>query len=290
MCKNMCWEWWALPLVDMKNVLAFAEAEKCAVGAFSVGNMEMVIGVVRAAEEARVPVIIQIAEKRLSNSPFHLMGPMMVSAAKKSAAPVCVHLDHGLTLDCIDEALGYGFSSVMLDASLLPFEENIAMTRAVIEKARSFGACVEAELGVVGGNEGDTEEHVIAYTDPQKAKEFYEKTGVDALAVAIGNAHGNYLVLPELRFDVLSEINKIVEVPLVLHGGTGITDEMFRTAIDNGIRKINIATASFDALARAAGDYCRDTQNPDYFSLSASEANGVYENVKRHINIFRMAK
>ncbi|MDR1631171.1 MAG: ketose-bisphosphate aldolase [Oscillospiraceae bacterium] len=275
-----------MPLVDLKTLLLFAEKEKRAVGAFSVGNMEMVLGVIRAAEEAGASVILQIAEKRLAASPLHLMAPMMVSAAQNAAVDVCVHLDHGLSMECIEDALAYGFTSVMLDASLLPFEENVALTNRVCEKARRFGASVEAELGVVGGNEGDTAEHRVTCTDPQKAKEFCEKTGIDALAVAIGNAHGNYPVLPALRFDVLEQIHAAVSTPLVLHGGTGITGAMFQKVIRCGVRKINIATASFDALAQNAKSYCAGAGVPDYFALSAKESDGVYQNVKRHIAIF----
>ena len=275
-----------MSLVKMTQVLDWAEKNNCAAGAFSVGNMEMVIGAVKAAEELNTPIILQIAEKRMNQSPMHLMAPMMVSAARNAKVPVAVHLDHGLTMDCIKSALDYGFTSVMLDGSLLPFEENIELTKKVKSEADKFGATVEAELGVVGGNEGDTAVHNIQCTDPDKASEFCEKTGVDCLAVAIGNAHGNYPVLPELRFDVLEEIYKRVRTPLVLHGGTGISDEMFRRAISLGIRKINIATASFDALAMNAKEYTSAADKPDYFALSPYMAEGVYENVKKHINIF----
>ena len=271
-------------LVTMKELLIKAENENFAVGAFSVGNMEMVMGVISAAEKLNTPVILQIAEKRLGNSPLELMAPMMVSAAKNAKVQVAVHLDHGLTVDCIKKALAYGFTSVMLDCSLKPLEENIETTKEVVRLAREYGATVEAELGVVGGNEGDTEEHVITCTDPIIAKRFCEETGIDALAVAIGNAHGNYPVLPELRFDVLEEIHNSTDVPLVLHGGTGITAEMFRKAISLGIRKINIATASFDALALSAKNYLAD--GDDYFTLSSKMAEGVYNNVAKHINIF----
>lgn len=275
-----------MPIVKMTEILSWAEKNNCAAGAFSVGNMEMIIGAVRAAEEMNTPIILQIAEKRMKQSPLRLMAPMMVSAAKNAKVPVAVHLDHGLTLECIDEALAYGFTSVMLDASLLPFEENIEMTLEVKRKAAKYGATVESELGVVGGNEGDSAKHEISCTDPEKAKIFCEKTGVDCLAVAIGNAHGNYPVLPELRFDVLEEIYHTVSTPLVLHGGTGITAEMFRRAISLGIRKINIATASFDALAAAAKDYTAEIDKPDYFTLSPLMADAVYQNVKKHIEIF----
>ena len=273
-------------IVTMKSLLADANKNNRAVGAFSVGNMEMIMGVIRAAEELETPVIIQIAEKRLRNSPLELMAPMMVSAAEKSKVDVAVHLDHGLTVDCIKTALDYGFSSVMLDCSLKPFDENVALTEQVVALAGQYNASVEAELGVVGGNEGDTEEHKITCTDPVTAKLFCEKTGIDALAVAIGNAHGNYPVLPELRFDVLDEISKVTATPLVLHGGTGITADMFRRAIDLGIRKINIATASFDRLAAYAKKYCDKNSPPDYFSLSEQMVQGVYDNVTEHIKIF----
>ena len=271
-------------LVSMKELLNEADKNNSAVGAFSVGNMEMVMGVLRAAEETGTPVILQIAEKRLGNSPLELMAPMMVSAAENSKVKVAVHLDHGLTLDCIKKALIYGFTSVMLDCSLKPLNENIETTKEVVRLAREYGATVEAELGVVGGNEGDTEEHIITCTDPKVAKHFCKETGIDALAVAIGNAHGNYPVLPELRFDVLEEIYNQTDIPLVLHGGTGITAEMFRRAISLGIRKINIATASFDALTVSAKEYLSDGNN--YFTLSEKMVQGVYNNVIKHINIF----
>ena len=275
-------------LVPMKALLERAEETGTAVGAFSVGNMEMVMGAVRAAEELQTPIILQIAEKRLKNSPLALMAPMMVSAAKQASVPVAVHLDHGLTLDCVRAALDYGFTSVMLDGSLLSYEENVAVTKEVVRMAKETGATVEAELGVVGGNEGDTAEHVITCTDPAVAADFCARTGIDALAVAIGNAHGNYPVLPALRFDVLEQIDKTVDTPLELHGGTGITDEMFRRAISLGVRKINIATASFDAYAKAAAAYSAAAAGPDWFALSAACADAVYENVKRHIRVFRM--
>ncbi len=270
----------------MKELLDWAESLQCAVGAFSVGNMEMVMGAIRAAEETNTPIILQIAEKRLASSPLHLMAPMMIAAARRANVPVAVHLDHGLTVDCVRKALGYGFTSVMLDGSLLSYEENVAVTKQVVQMAFEAGATTEAELGVVGGNEGDTAEHVITCTDPEVAADFCRRTGVDALAVAIGNAHGNYPVLPELRFDVLEEIDRAVNVPLVLHGGTGITDEMFRTAIGLGVRKINIATASFDAYAAAAKE-CAG-KGADWFALSAACAEAVYRNVIRHINVFSM--
>lgn len=277
-----------MSLVPMKALLENAEKSNIAVGAFSVGNMEMVMGAVAAAEELNTPIILQIAEVRLKNSPLELMGPMMLSAAKNAKVDIAVHLDHGLKFETVQKALDMGFTSVMFDGSLLPLCDNIQAVRQVRKAADLYGATVEAELGVVGGNEGEGKAHEILCTSPDDAKLFCDETGIDALAVAIGNAHGNYPVLPQLRFDVLDDINKMVETPLVLHGGTGITPEMFQQAIMLGIRKINIATASFDSLARHALEYCKPREKANYFELSTAEAEGVYENVKKHIKIFNM--
>ena len=275
-----------MALVPMKKLLENAEKNNIAVGAFSVGNMEMVMGAVAAAEELNMPIILQIAECRLKNSPLELMGPMMISAAKNSKVDIAVHLDHGLRIETVEKALKMGFTSVMFDGSTLPLEENIKTVKQVRQMADEYGATVEAELGVVGGNEGDGAAHDIQCTNPDDAKLFCDETGVDALAVAIGNAHGNYPALPSLRFDVLDDINKIVDTPLVLHGGTGITDEMFQQTIMLGVRKINIATASFDHLAKYAHDYCNTKEKANYFELSSKMVEGVYENVKRHIKVF----
>lgn len=275
-----------MALVPMKTLLENAEKHNVAVGAFSVGNMEMVMGAVAAAEELNTPIILQIAECRLKNSPLELMGPMMLSAAKNSKVDIAVHLDHGLKLETVQKALEMGFTSVMFDGSLLPLADNIQAVKKVRAEADKYGVTVEAELGVVGGNEGEGKAHEILCTSPDDAKLFCDETGIDALAVAIGNAHGNYPVLPNLRFDVLDDINKMVDTPLVLHGGTGITDEMFQQAIMLGVRKINIATASFDNLAKYALDYCKPIEKANYFELSSHMAMGVYENVKRHIKVF----
>ncbi len=275
-----------MAIVTLKQLIDDAEKNKKAVGAFSVGNMEMVLGAVKAAEETRTPIIIQIAEVRLPTSPLKVFGPLMVAAAENSSVDICVHLDHGLSFETVETALELGFSSVMLDGSALSFDENIALTEKVVAKAKEYCASVEAELGVVGGNEGDGASHNIQYTSPEKAKEFCEATGIDALAVAIGNAHGHYKVQPELRLDILSDIYKTVTTPLVLHGGSGITPEVFQECIRNGIRKVNIATASFDAVKNAAAKTSINGGN--YFTLSQNMADAVYENVKKHIKIFNM--
>lgn len=275
-----------MALVKMKDLLRRDEEKNIGCGAFSVGNMEMVRGAIRAAEELDTPIILQIAEVRLKNSPLHLMGPMMVQAAKEAKVDVAVHLDHGLTFETVDKALELGFTSVMLDASTLPFEENIARVKAVVEKARKYSATVEAELGLVGGSEDGSCDHGIRCTDPDDAVVYARETGIDALAVAIGNAHGNYPVAPTLAFDVLEKIHEKVDIPLVLHGGSGITDKDFQRAISLGIRKVNIATASFNSLTAHVEKYMESTDKHNFFDLNEAMAQGTYENVKKHILVF----
>ena len=275
-----------MALVKMKDLLKRAEEKNIGCGAFSVGNMEMVKVAIRAAEELNTPIILQIAEVRLKNSPLHLMGPMMVQAAKEAKVDVAVHLDHGLTFETVDKALELGFTSVMLDASTLPFEENIAKVKTVVEKARKYGATVEAELGLVGGSEDGSCDHGIRCTDPDDAVVYARETGIDALAVAIGNAHGNYPVAPTLAFDVLEKIHEKVDIPLVLHGGSGITDKDFQRAISLGIRKVNIATASFNSLTAHVEKYMASTDKHNFFDLNEAMVQGTYENVKRHILVF----
>ncbi len=279
-----------MALVTMKKLLEQAGKENRGVGAFSVGNMEMVKGAVWAAEELDTPIILQIAEVRLPHSPLALMGPMMVQAAKEAKVDVAVHLDHGLTMETVKKALELGFTSVMYDSSTYPFEENMARTREVVEIAKKYGAIVEAELGLVGGSEDGSCDHGIRCTDPEDAKAFCENTGIDALAVAIGNAHGNYPIAPTLAFDVLEEIDRKTEIPLVLHGGSGITDEDFRRAISLGIVKVNIATASFNQLTKRAEEYFRTEGAHNYFKLNEAMVQGTYENVRHHIEVFNCKK
>lgn len=262
--------------------------KKIGCGAFSIANMEMIRGAIKAAEEMQTPIILQIAEVRLNYSPLHMIGPMMVAAAKQSKVDVAVHLDHGLTLETVKQALEIGFTSVMLDASTLPFEQNIEKTKSVVELAKKYGATVEAELGLVGGSEDGSSDHGIRCTDPQDAKVFAENTGIDALAVAIGNAHGNYPVAPKLAFDVLEQIKNNVSIPLVLHGGSGITDKDFQKAISLGIKKVNIATASFNSLTNKVEEYIKSEGKHNYFDLNSSMTEGTYQNVKKHIKVFNM--
>lgn len=273
-------------LVNMRDLLADAEKGNYAVGSFSVANMEMVLGAVQAAEELNAPIILQIAEVRLKQSPLEIIGPLMVAAAKCAKVPVAVHFDHGKTLEKINQALEIGFTSVMFDGSHLPLDENIAMTNRVIESAKKYGAAVEAEIGCVGGSEDGSEDIAVNCTKPEDAVKFEGETGVDALAVAIGNAHGNYKATPKLRFDILETVEKMTKTPLVLHGGTGISPDDFVRCSKTGIKKINIATATFDSVENSVRDCYNNKSIKGYYDLQAAEVDGAYNNVKRHILIF----
>ena len=278
-----------MPLVNMAPLLKDARSGGYAVCSFSVANMEMVLGVLKAVEETKSPAIIQIAEVRLNYSPLELIGPLMVAAAKNSPMPVAVHFDHGKTAEKIKQALDIGFTSVMFDGSHLPFEENSRITAEIKKTAAAYGADCEGEIGCVGGSEDGSEDIAINCTSPAQALEFYNKTGVDALAVAIGNAHGNYKQAPKLRFDILEQTAGLVPVPLVLHGGTGILPDDFRRCIKLGINKINIATATFDSVEQSAREAYANQAVKGYYDLQTAEVEGAYRNALKHIEIFGCA-
>lgn len=273
-------------LVNMRELLKDAQDGNYAVGSFSVANMEMVLGVLKAAKELNAPVILQIAEVRLKQSPLEIIGPLMVAAAEAAETPVAVHFDHGKTEEKIQQALDLGFTSVMFDGSHLPLKENIEMTKKIIAMAQEYDAAVEAEIGCVGGSEDGSEDIAINCTKPEDAALFEKETGVDALAIAIGNAHGNYKSTPELRFDILEQCEKNTELPLVLHGGTGITPGDFVRCSHTGIKKINIATATFDNVEKTVRECYNENTIKGYYDLQAAEVQGAYENAKRHILIF----
>lgn len=273
-------------LVNMRDLLKDAQNGNYAVGSFSVANMEMVLGVLKAAEELNAPVILQIAEVRLKQSPLELIGPLMVAAAENAKTPVAVHFDHGKTEEKIGLALELGFTSVMFDGSHLPLDENIAQTKKIMAMAQEYDAAVEAEIGCVGGSEDGSEDIAINCTKPDDAVRFINETGVDALAIAIGNAHGNYKSTPKLRFDILEKCAELVDTPLVLHGGTGISPEDFVKCSKTGIKKINIATATFDMVEKTVHTCYNNDEIKGYYDLQGAEVQGAYENAKKHILIF----
>jgi fructose-bisphosphate aldolase class II len=275
-----------MALVTLENVLENIGTKGYGIGAFNVANMEMVMGAIQAAEELNSPIIIQVAEGRMKHSPLHLIGPVMIAAAQTAKVPVVVHLDHGSTLGVISQALDLGFSSVMFDGSHYSLNRNIEITNKIKALARRSGASLEAEIGKVGGSEGDYESIEVLITSVKEAMQFYEKTQVDALAVAIGTIHGAYKELPNLQFERLREISESILCPLVLHGGSGLTDDDFKKCIRRGVKKINIATASFESVVRNVGTLFEQSKNITYFQHHEAVVEATYENVKHHIKIF----
>ncbi|MCL2107207.1 MAG: class II fructose-bisphosphate aldolase [Oscillospiraceae bacterium] len=265
-------------LVSPRVILAPAFRQGRLVGAFNTGNLEMTMGILRAAEERKAPVLLQIAEKRLPHSPLALMGPMMVNAARQATVPVAVQLDHGEEPAVLAEAAALGFTGLMFDGSALSPDENARRTSAV----RALGVdWIEGEIGVLAGSEGGPEAEAL-YSDPGQAQTYAEASGCDCLAVSIGNAHGHYKGKPRLNFTILEEIHRrLPDLPLVLHGGTGIPKEDLARAVKLGICKVNIATASFDALYKGASKPAGD-----YFSLSEAMAQSVYESTMKQLEWF----
>lgn len=231
-------------LVNMNEILAKAKAEHYGVGFFNAVNVEMARAVIETAEELNAPVIVGTAEILLPAMSLEHVAGYLIPMAKKASVPVCVHYDHGLTFEKCMEALRLGFTSVMYDCSTDSYEENVSKVSEMTRICHAMGASVEGELGHVGDNEGSglLSDPSAFYTNVEQAKEYVERTGVDALAVAVGNAHGDYKFPPKLDFDRISEIFNRTGTPLVLHGGSGLSDDDFRIAVQKGICKVNIFT------------------------------------------------
>lgn len=222
-------------LATLNQVMETAEERKIAIDSFNIPNMESLLAVVRAAEELQLPVIIQFAQCHEAWVPLSVIGPVMVAAAREASVPVCVHLDHGETLEYLQQALALGFTSVMYDGSLLPYEENLANTKKAVEMAGKKGASVEAELGSMGRRESGTgeepgkEDETKIYTDPALAAVFVKETGIDALACSFGTTHGIYLSEPKLDFEVVRNVRRLTGgIPVVMHGGSGVSREGLR--------------------------------------------------------------
>ncbi len=275
-----------MPLASMNELLLKAEQSNYGVGAFSITNMETIMGTIKAAEELKSPIILQVAEVRLKHSPLKYIGPLMVEAAKNASVPVAVHFDHGQSLEAITQAMDLGFTSVMFDGSHLCFEENISQTKKITNLAHQRGIDCEGEIGRVGGSEDGNQKIQMLVTGVEEAVGFARETGVDALAVAIGNAHGVYVQEPDLQFERLREINNVVSVPLVLHGGSGISHDDFRECIKRGITKINVATATLVSIVNNLTDLYKNNEKINYFTSHNQVIEGAYECVKEHILVF----
>ena len=271
-------------LVNLNEVLKKAQKEKYAVGLFNTTDTDMLQAVIEAAEESNSPVILGTAEVLLPYGELKLIAPSVIAAAKRAKVPVVVHYDHGLTFDRCIEALKLGFSSIMFDGSAKPYEQNIAETREMVKIAHAFGATVEGEIGHVG--EAAKEDNLLTdmYTTPEEAKAYLDATGVDALAVAIGSAHGVYKKKPMLNIERLKEISSAVKVPLVLHGGSGLSDDDFKNTIRNGIAKVNIFTDLCLAGERAMKD--GEEKKLGYLETRNLKVEYIKEAVKHKIALF----
>lgn len=264
-----------LALFTLKDVLEKARNGNYAVGQFDVFNIPMLQGVLRAAEKTKSPVILAYAKLFDEQTDTRHYVSLIMSMIKETSVPVVLHWDHAIDLAEIDLALENGFTGVMLDASHLPLEENIALTKEVVRRAKKYGCSVESELGHVGfENVYDLENY--KYTDPEKAKYFVDETGIDALAIAIGNAHGVYTSEPKINFEILENIKSKVDIPLVLHGSSGIPDEDIRKCSRLGITKFNIYTDLCLAARSALNEGL--AQGKNYFELAEVQSSAV-ENV-----------
>ena len=269
-----------MSMVTTKEMLLKAQREGYAVGAFNAENMEMVQAIIAAAEELRAPVIIQTTPGTLNYASPELFSAMAAEEAAKATVPVALHLDHGNSFELAARAMKAGYTSIMIDGSKEKFEDNVKISSEVVKMAHAMGIPVEGELGTVGGKEDNhsVSENEKTYTDPAEAEEFAKLTQVDSLAVGIGNAHGFYKGVPELKFDILEETKKRVSIPIVLHGASGIPDEDVKKATGLGICKVNFATELRDAYSKGVKEYL--AANPDTFDPKKYGAAGK-ESVKK---------
>ncbi len=290
-------------LVSMTELMKDAQEKGYAIGAFNAVNLESLRAIIAAAEETGKGVILNHAEVHFPLMPLEVIAPIMVDMAKKAKVPVCVHLDHGQSLESCMKAIQLGFTSVMLDVSGKDYEENVAQTALMCRLAHSVGVTVEAELGHIfqsdiGVGEAGKQETLDSfesaedvYTDPDLAKDFVERTGVDALAIAFGTAHGVYQVKPKLDLDRITMIKEKIDIPFVMHGGSGLTKEEFQTSIRNGIRKINYYTYMSLAGGKAVKEFIESKDEGDnvfYHDIPLVAMEAMKKNVKEAILIFSL--
>lgn len=278
-----------MSLVTVKELLRHAEEGGYAVGAFNCNNMEIIQAIVAAAEEERSPVIVQASQGAIKYAGLAYITALTRLAAEEATIPVALHLDHGTSFEQVVQCIRYGFTSVMIDGSKLELQENIALTNKVLEMARAVGVSVEAELGKIGGTEDDitVDEWEAALTDPEEARIFVEATGVDALAIAIGTAHGQYKGTPRLDFDRLKKVRELVDVPIVLHGSSGVPDDAILRAVELGVRKINIDTNIREAFVKGVKEtLARNPQEIDPRKLLGPAREEMTSIIREKIRLF----
>jgi ketose-bisphosphate aldolases len=277
-------------LVDLVEILKIAEEEKYAVGAFNTPNLESILAVIETAEKFNVPVIISHAELHEEIMPLHKIGPIMIQCAKNATVPVCVHLDHGENLSYLEKALEIGFTSIMYDGSLLSYEENVSNTIKAVEMAKKYNASVEAEIGILGGREAGSSDNgkkvEDLYTDPLLAEKFVKETGIDALAASFGTAHGFYKVKPKLDFDRIDKIKSLVNTPLVMHGGSGVSPEDYTIAINKGIRKINYYSYMSRAGVNRVASLLKEREVEFFHDLVVVAIDGMKADIEKAMKVF----
>lgn len=276
-------------LVTGSELLLDAQKRGYAVGAFNVNNMEIIQAIIEAAEETNSPVILQASQGGIKYAGVEYIAALGKLAAEKASVPVALHLDHGTDFDQVMLCVRHGFSSVMIDASKFPLDENIAFTKKVIEVAHAVGVTVEAELGKIGGTEDHitVDEKDATFTDPMEAKKFVDETNVDYLAVAVGTAHGVYKGEPKLDFDRIKAIREVIDAPIVLHGSSGVPYDALKKAISLGVCKINIDTDIRIAFANAVKDFVKE--NPDEIDprkLLGPAREAMKQTIKEKMEVF----
>lgn len=277
-------------LASLKEVMEMADKGGYAIGAFNTPNLENLLAVIHNAEELNVPVIISHAQLHEEIAPLKDIGPIMVYAAKEAKIPVCVHLDHGEDLEYLEQALELGFTSVMYDGSLLSYEENVANTQKAVALAKKYGADVEAEIGVMGGREAGASDTAKKaedmYTDPDVAEKFVKETGIDALAASFGTAHGIYKAKPKLDFERIEKIRAKIGIPLVMHGGSGVSPEDYCMAISKGVRKINYYSYMANAGVKASKDLLESQEVTYFHEIAMAAQTAMKADVLKAMNVF----
>lgn len=275
--------------INLKDALKGAKEDKRALGSFNVYSYETIRGVIKAAKEAQSPAIVSFGASYLKNMSLETVYSIALEAASETEGQIVLHLDHCTDINIIKRAVGAGFTSVMYDGSALDFEENVKNTSEVVKLAHAKNVSVEAELGSIALGEFSNEteiDHGQSYTDPIKAKEFAERTGIDALAVSIGTVHGMYKAKPGIRVDILKKINDLTSVPLVLHGGSGTPEEKILECIENGICKINVNTEISQYTVMKIRELLNKSENTHLSKLSLEEISFVSEVVFKYIKLF----
>ena len=276
-------------IISMKEAMKIAKDKHIAIGAFNGTTSESAIAILEAAEELDVPVILMHAQCHENVAPIDRIGPMMIAMAKASKAKVVVHLDHGEDFDYCKRAIDMGFNSVMIDNSTKQYEDNIKLTKEVVDYAHARNVDVEAELGAMPSRESESNinnKSKDLYTRPELVNDFIDRTGVDTLAIAFGTAHGLYRFRPILNMDIISRIRELSNIPLVMHGGSGISDEEYREVIKRGINKINYYTYMSYAGFKKAKDYCEITDADFYHNLAWDVKDAMKENIIKAMKVF----